>query len=248
MTHLVRPLHKPLDETSLARCTELLHDARDYLAKRGRVALAGLNDGPDLATWGRRMKRVKVELNGARPLLVTASGWHNLGEVINQCATLERLIDALVWAQSQPDLRDLRIVRCHPTTSSDRDPDDNDLVLADGDGNIRACFEVSDVSGKADGNGKEQKDLVSLGLLPDAHGQIRPRASGCRRYLVVSHSFARHLTGRRRKVPFPFAYKIVHPAGNVDDRDLLTAIVEVTALAQVVSATKPASQIGARLR
>lgn len=228
MTHLVRPLHKPPAVTDLFQATALLQAAHQYLVKRGIAALEELTHDGDLAIWGRRMKRVAVLLDGERPLLVAAAGRHNLGEVINQCATLERLLDALAWTQSQPDLRELRVHRCHPTTSSDPDPDDNDLVLADAAGRIRARFEVSDVSGRADSNGKERKDVISLGVLRGNTEVLGERPAGCRRFLVVSADFADHIQHRRRKTPLPFAYRRVYTTGSAGSAGAATVILELT--------------------
>ena len=72
---------------------------------------------------------------------------HRFAEVVNQCATLERLIDALVWAQACPNLDGALAVVCNPTTSSaqrakdgPKDDDDHDLVLRDPSG-LRWKFE-----------------------------------------------------------------------------------------------------------
>lgn len=119
--------------------------------------------------------------------------------VINQCATLERLLDVLEWAQSDPELAAFSVEHCHPTTSSTQSAGqkaigDNDLVLIGSDGH-RARFEDSDVASNRDGNSKEQKDLIGLGVLAVGRGEARyavewPRD---RLFLVVSEEFAERL-------------------------------------------------------
>ena len=189
---------------SLARCRELLHDAHDYLARRGAEAArqAALLD--DVTAWGTRFKRVRVELpRDSRPLLMRAAeDHHSLAEVVNQCATMERLLDALAWARTDAsELSAFHVVRCHPTTGSaanDAEAPDNDLILAAPDGRA-ARFEVSDVASTSDGNRKEERDLRNLGVLREGKGAERfdlpwPAA---RVFLVVSSEFAGRLRGRR---------------------------------------------------
>lgn len=123
------------------------------------------------------MKRVRIVLPSTdRPTLIGDDQTeHSLMEVINQCATIERLIDALRWAQTH--LPDYRLLRCHPSTSSYKVIDggipDNDIVLVNPNGYF-AQFEVSDVSGTKDSNRKENKDLRSLGV-PSGHMKDAPR-------------------------------------------------------------------------
>lgn len=92
---------------------------------------------------------------------------HNLAEVVNQCANIERLLDALQWAEDEPSMQGYAVERCHPTTGSARgDAIDNDLVLVSTvDDGTPARFEVSDVIGRrSDSNHKERRDLASLGV------------------------------------------------------------------------------------
>lgn len=83
---------------------------------------------------------------------------------------------------------------CNPTTSSApleqgrKTEADHDLVLVDREG-ARWSFEVSDVASERDGNGKEKKDLASLGI-PMAEGEGWPPG---RCFLVVSAEFAERL-------------------------------------------------------
>lgn len=203
MPHLVAAL--PLDDgtLTLARCHELLREAHDYLARCGHEAArrAALVEGS--ATWGSTFKRVRVELpRDGRPALVRAAeARHNLAEVVNQCATMERLLDALAWAQTPASgLSHFHVVRCHPTTSSVAAGAgaDHDLVLAGPKGQA-AWFEVSDVASADDGNRKEEKDLRSLGLLRDGRGPERCQVSWpeARVFLVVSAEFYERLRVRR---------------------------------------------------
>ncbi len=113
--------------------------------------------------------------------------------MINQCATVERLLDAVAWVLSRAPAAELLL--CHPTTSSrPKDSADNDLLVeAAGE---RWSFEVSDVaSGGADGNHKELKDLRSLGLIAPEGDRWRladPYPTG-RHFLVVSPEFGARL-------------------------------------------------------
>lgn len=68
--------------------------------------------------WGTHFKRVRVDLpRDARPLLMRAAeDHHSLAEVVNQCATMERLLDALAWARTDTSgLSAFHVVGC-PTT------------------------------------------------------------------------------------------------------------------------------------
>jgi hypothetical protein len=90
---------------------------------------------------------------------------------------------------------------CHPTTSSAANTAaDHDLVLA-GPAGQAAWFEVSDVASVHDGNGKEEKDLRSLGLLGTGTGAARCNVTWptARVFLVVSTEFATKLRRRQWK-------------------------------------------------
>lgn len=106
------------------------------------------------------------------------------------------MLDALEWAQSAGSgLGDSLVERCHPTTSSSpRHEEDHDLVLV-GRGGTKAKFDVSDVSGGRDGNNKEKKDLISLGVLRKGKGteMLPDRWPEGRPFLVVSEEFAQRL-------------------------------------------------------
>ena len=161
--------------------------------------------GPS-ARWGQSVKRLHVELpSDSRPELAKAApSEHSITEVYNQCANVERLIDAVKWCLSPASkFSDGRGLACHPTTSSGRvtpaDHEDHDLVVRGADGRL-GYFEVSDVASNKDGNFKEGTDLVRLGLLRRPitgqrgtfeYGGIQ--WPGARLFLVVSEEFADYL-------------------------------------------------------
>lgn len=188
---------------SLLRCYSLLRGAHDYLTRQGAEAAHRAARVSNHSAWGVTLKRVRVALPvDWRPTIVRDDGAeHCLAEVVNQCATMERLLDALAWAQTAASgLSDFHVVRCHPTTSSGAAGvgADHDLVLTGPEGRS-AWFEVSDVASSEDGNRKEERDLRSLGLLRDGRGPERcdvpwPEA---RVFLVVSAEFFERLRGRR---------------------------------------------------
>jgi hypothetical protein len=177
--------------SSIAKVFQDLSVAHAFLVDAARRSIPRLGQ---LATsqWGVTAKRVAVSLPAERPELVP-DAIDNLpfSEVVNQCATLERLLGALHWADKNLD--GYAVERCHPTTSSQKSGGqaDNDLMLfREADGH-RCRFEVSDVaSSTGDGNGKELKDLASLGIPPTGDGQV-PWSD--RRFLVVSSEFSKYL-------------------------------------------------------
>lgn len=194
--HLVAQVCSP---TRLHDLGQQLRAAHQFLVAAARATVPRLVDLSS-ESWGGLVKREHVTLpSGKRPLLVNASTTkHSFAEVVNQCATLERLIDTLSWAEGYDALEDATVVRCNPTTSSAprkkgalRDADDHDLVL-DGRDGTRWRFEISDVASENDGNGKEQKDLTSLGILPRELGGAAHWPGG-RSLLVVSSEFAERL-------------------------------------------------------
>ncbi len=211
VTHLVRALPvaggPPL---TLDECHRLVRAAHDYLAQCGAEAIERARQAKGDRYWGSRVKRIRVALpDRGRPELVAATvREHNLVEVLNQCATMERLLDALKWAQTEPSgLRDYAVERCHPTTSSDQHAGkkaiaDNDLVLIGTDG-TKARFEVSDVVGRTDGNRKEARDLTSLGVPRFAGSDTRQAGIWPvdRLFLVVSEAFANGLRPKSRPGP-----------------------------------------------
>ena len=192
--HLVLPVRN----VSATDLVEELRAAHQYLVSAARTTVPRLLELP-AASWGAAAKREHVLLaDDDRPSLVPATVMnHSFVEVMNQCATLERLIDTLTWTAAHDELHGAVVTRCNPTTSSaprpkdtPRDADDHDLVLRDQAG-LRWRFEVSDVASENDGNGKEKKDLMSLGILRP--GAEIPGWPDGRHFLVVSSEFARRL-------------------------------------------------------
>jgi hypothetical protein len=194
-----------IQDHPLAEVRDELIAARTYLAKHGRLALIKAAGIDATAAWGSSVKRVKVNLPAeGRPNRVPESiQQHSLVEVLNQCATLDRLVDAITWVQHDAQLGAFSTVAlCHPTTSSSKTAEakciDNDLILVAADGR-RARFEVCDVASEKDGNNKEQRDLVSLGVLNDCTGAKRLEIGSWtsdRLFLVVSSEFAAGILGR----------------------------------------------------
>jgi hypothetical protein len=199
---------------TLEECRSSVQEAHDFLVRKGTEAVGKVQDAAGTGYWGAKVKRVRVFLPHDEwpTFLSPASEEHNLVEVINQCATMERLLDALEWAQgANSGLSELKVVRCHPTTSSSyKDKDDHDLVLVDGN-QVRAKFEISDVSSDKDANQKEKKDLISLGVLKESKGaQMYPDGwPEGRLFLVVSEEFSERLRKPNRawlKGPSPYCH------------------------------------------
>jgi len=153
-----------------------LNAALDFLYPFGFDAVQRAATTPVIFGWGSTVKRIRVVLPVERRplLLLRAEPDHSMIEVINQCATVERLLDALTWAK-ETSWGDWSVERCHPTTGnrkhsrSDLDGD-NDLVLK-GATNGFARFEVADISGVRDTNRSIRKNLRSLGIGSDLYGK-----------------------------------------------------------------------------
>lgn len=181
----------PLLDLPLADTRHRLVEAHDFLVACSMRALATLPQaGP---SWGVQMKRLSVDLTPApsRPAAI-CKGAERMGEVVNMVATLERLVAAIWWFERQPEFEALRVKECHPTTSSSTES--NDLVLVDAMSRVVVRCEVCDVaSSSAGSNGKEQKDIASLGC---ANGIP---TDGVRRFLCTSPEFALAIQSQRRK-------------------------------------------------
>jgi hypothetical protein len=128
--------------------------------------------------WGITAKRALVDLTDAHRFVYNNE--HPIQELMNQCATVERLLDALDWA-IQNGWAD-SVIECNPTTSAgtgsgtkaglgesdaeeglpEAGPPDLWTVGPKGE----ACFEVSDVLSPHDGNRKLPKDLARLFQVP----------------------------------------------------------------------------------
>lgn len=208
---------------SLESCHAEIREAQGYLAANGAEAIRRSADLGGGERSGIGAKRVRVAFpEQLRPALI-GQGLkdHNLAEVVNQCATMERLLDALCWARTEPSLNGYAVERCHPTTgSSSGDGDDHDLVLIkENVPDLKVKFEVSDVVSGKDGNNKEKKDLASLGVLRRGSLQPADEWPAGRLFLVVSEEFCGWLMRRRLKPP-PCSYERAGLVGS-------TVIIEV---------------------
>lgn len=179
-----------------------LKDAHDFIVACAQSAIQAAARVDGARRWGREVKRTRVRLpERDRPVLVRdAPPEHNLVEVVNQCATVERLLDALEWAASAESGLSASWVRtCHPTTGSEssRDAIDHDLVLTS-DAAIVGCFEVSDVVGTNDSNSKLTRDLRSLGVMraDSKHAVAAHDWPAHRCFVVMSSSHASCLESR----------------------------------------------------
>lgn len=200
-----------------------LREAHDYLVRNATAALHGTAALRPDQRWGIRAKRVRVLLpDEHRPALIGPElADHNLAEVINQCATVERLLDVLQWASDEPSLQGCAVERCHPTTGSAKNGrQDNDLVLVkEGPYKPVARFEVSDVIGSTDGNNKQKRDLASLGILRKKTFEPIEEWPNERLFLVVSEEFNGRILGRQSSIPGLY----YESAGRIQD----TFVVEV---------------------
>lgn len=194
--HLVLPVSAPIRPRELL---EELRAAHQFLVEAAQATVPRLLE-LSADSWGSAAKRVLVDLREAhRPMRVPKDvTTHSFVEVVNQCATLERLIDALAWIEALREPRGAQVIACNPTTSSlrrtksaPRDATDHDLVIG-GSAGERWTFEVSDVASKKDGNRKELKDLVSLGVCTFGGGKVRKWPRG-RCFLVVSSEWAERM-------------------------------------------------------
>lgn len=186
MKHLVTTFA----DLALSDARRQLMEAHDFLVSSCLDALAAIpKSGP---LWGIQMKRMHVKLNTAARPAVVCKDAERFGEVVNMVATLERLVAALGWFEQQPEFRGLRVKECHPSTSSAKGS--NDLMLEDGTGNVLVRCEVCDVASSSAGqNGKERKDILSLGC-----AQGVP-CDGVRRFICTSPEFARAIQSAKRK-------------------------------------------------
>jgi hypothetical protein len=189
MAHLIEPIRK---ESVDATINKLLA-AQKYIVKRLRHAHIR-NCCIRKSSFGISAKRINIMLAGKGKPDIIGKSEEKYIEAINMVATLERLIAAIEWIRSQNINKTITVLHCHPSTSSDKNDNSNDLVIGDElDNEIIRC-EVSDVvSGSASQNSKEQKDLMSLGC------EDRVPEDGIQRFLCVSPEFAKALTSKSRK-------------------------------------------------
>jgi hypothetical protein len=154
-----------------------LSGAHRILRQQGRLALQEAARIPAGRSWGSAVKRQRVPFPSGRiPILAEIESVHNLIEVVNMCATLERLLDTISWL-TETRLNSYLVEHCHPTTGSSRQRRDsghfdNDLVLVKSTrSEVRARVEVSDIIGPGDSNRKFSQDLKRLGVL-DENGHV----------------------------------------------------------------------------
>jgi hypothetical protein len=225
LTRNARDLIGRVCDTDRHPLLEDLKAAREFLAECGAAAIERAVGVDPSGAWGSMVKRVSAQLPAERPRLVCADvATHSLIELINQCATLDRLIDAIEWSVSAlPEFG--RVCICHPTTSSSKQSDgaDNDLILMDARGR-RCRFEVSDVASEKDGNRKEERDLMSLGVLLPGRGEERLKVQWPvdRLFLVVSTEFARGVMKRK-----PLWIRMNHVLYQKHDAGAETQVLEV---------------------
>jgi hypothetical protein len=187
MTHLVAPLLN----LELQSALHQLSEAHDFLVEHSIAAMATApRPGP---LWGVHMKRLHVSLPAPGRPAVIGKDSERFVEVVNMVATLERLNAALTCLEGKKqELGSLRVRECHPATSSTRGS--NDLVLEHPSGAVAIRCEVCDVaSDSAGSNGKEWKDLESLGC---AEGVP---SDNVRRLLCTSPEFAGAIQRAGRK-------------------------------------------------
>lgn len=196
--HLIRPLtaaEGPMDAPAYLGQLQGAHDAIVGRAVGWTHAVAG-------PSWGIRAKRTLVDLTGAHPLVTSEK--NPISELLNICATVERLLDALGWAIENGWAQS--VLECSPTTSGVAGPSDIRTRGVEGE----AWFEVSDVVSARDGNRKLQTDLARLELA----------TAGVATFLVTSPSW------ERRIQRLGFSYAKIPPED--------TIVARVTPLIQAV--------------
>ena len=218
MGHLVAPI---TGERDVREVLDEMEAAHHFLVTAAGETFAQIQAVAP-PKWGATIKRTRVRLpKKNRPArMMEAGSKQAFAEVVNQCATMERLLDTLRW--SLEALPGYRVNVCHPTTSARKaGPDrDNDLILVGPDGEV-CCFEVSDVAASKDGNRKETKDLVSLGVIGPDKQQL-PWPDG-RLFLVVSAEFWAYLKSPKRRVHKQRCFRYVQR----DGEETSTRIIEV---------------------
>jgi len=187
-------------KTNLAQYVTDLTAAHDALATRMyKSAHAIAAPAPSLgAYWAVDLKRKPVSVRGAHQLVGVTT--QPLGELINQLATVERLIGALGWAGNN-GMTDVE--ECHPTTSRGaKGTCSHDLVVSN---NVdKMVFEVSDVAGDGNANKKIVRDLATLLGGQTSRGNVKPGCSctgpstrPARKFLAVSLSSGKWLVDTR---------------------------------------------------
>lgn len=152
--HLIRPLAEDEGPMDADAYLSQLQGAHNAIVER---AVSWSHAVPEPA-WGIRAKRVPVDLAEAH-FLVTSEK-HPISELLNICATVERLLDGLAWAIENGWAQS--VIECNPSTSGVVAPPDLRTRGVEGE----AWFEVSDVVLARDGNRKLQQDLDRLQASP----------------------------------------------------------------------------------
>jgi hypothetical protein len=196
MAHLV----EQFIDLSLNECSDRLSACLDYLVEAGSEAAKLAAKVAPNRDWGLETKRVDVVLPGGEPNGIgQPDSKQSLAEVINQTANIQRMLDALTWVMSEESgLSRHKVIVCHPTTSSGTG--ETDLVLSRA-GFPDAKFEVTDVIGNKDGNGKEAMDLKSLGFINEitrAGNTPLHAPPEHRGFLVVSRELGCAITDKKR--------------------------------------------------
>jgi hypothetical protein len=169
-----------------------VHDAVARAAVAHQAAAEHHAAANIIPAWGCAEKRRLVDLSEVaadghlRGMIGVAS--QPFGEIVNQLATVERLLYALRWAEENGAER---VLECNSTTSRPSAAVcSHDLVVAGSDTTM--VFEVSDVAGNdGNANGKMTKDLFTLARCTCAAG------STARRLLAVSAGSGRWLETHR---------------------------------------------------
>ncbi len=222
MSHLIRTA----GVRTYSALIDELRAAHSHLVECATSALSEFHHSS--TDWGARFKRLYVSLGASRPSAIEKER-ERLVEIINMVATLERLIAGVSWFSSNPQTVDLIVLECHPSTSAS--DTGNDLVLGHTPNDRRVLIEVTDVaSGSAGQNGKERKDLASLGCATAVP------SDGVRRFLCTSPEFAGALTNvRRRWDRSHYRYSLISIVGS-DTR--LLEVVAAPAAPQLTRGTK----------
>jgi len=182
MAHLVETIR----DTEISCAIRTLEKSHNLIVNRAISAQKGID--LDSKAWGEQLKRLEVSLPLGEELVGKEK--EKFVEIINILATVERTLSALEWMLSKYPNGILR--ECHPSTSDDNGG--NDIVITEKSGNIIARCEVTDVtSSNASQNGKEKKDLKTLGCensVPD---------DSISRYIATSTEFANAISSKNRK-------------------------------------------------
>ena len=144
------------ERTPIRPFTADLQTAHDALAVAAAEACGRMSSVPP-SGWAIELKRTLVPVDGLHPWVRQTS--ERLVELINQLAAVERLLDALVWAQSEGATE---VTECHPTLSA-RPVDAHDLKVEGPRHHM--VFEVSDMA-DADHNANDEmnSELRRLGI------------------------------------------------------------------------------------